>query len=67
MAGLGPLAPLRHVLALINDDDVPMGLFDVVAIFPVVLERVDGNNRFVVVVEWVLIDGYIGLYFANSV
>ena len=46
---------VSHVVGLVDDDDVPVGLLEVVAVFDVLLERVDGNDRSVEVVERVVV------------
>ena len=57
LALLGPLGPLRYVLALIDHDDVPIGVIQVVAVFAVVLQRVHRDDGLVVVVKRVLVGG----------
>ena len=47
-------APVRHVVRLVDDDDVPVGLLQVGAVLRVLLQRVDRDDRLVVVVERVV-------------
>jgi hypothetical protein len=44
-------------VALIDDDDVPPGVFQIIAVLEIVLERIDRDDRAVVVVERVVIAG----------
>jgi len=55
LAPLGATGPFGHALALIDHDDVPVGVVKIAAVLAVVLECVDRDDRFVVVVKWVLI------------
>jgi hypothetical protein len=50
-------APLGDVVGLVDDDDVPLGALDVRAELVVLLERVDRDDRLVVVVEGVVVGG----------
>ena len=45
----------RHVVAFVDDDDVPPGVFEVVAVLQIALERVDGDDAAVEVVERVVV------------
>ena len=47
--------PGGHVVALVDDDDVPPGVFEVVAVLQIALERVDGDDAAVEVVERVVV------------
>src|SRR5690606_40930343 len=46
---------LGDVMCLVDDDDVPVGPLQVAAVFIVLLEGVDGDDRLVVVVEGVVV------------
>ena len=59
LAALGPDAALGDVLALIDHDDVPVGVFQKGPVVPVVLERVDRDDRLVEVVKGVLAGGQL--------
>ena len=52
---LGAAAALGDVVGFVDDDDVPIGLFQIVAVFDVLLEGVDGNNGAVKMVERVMV------------
>lgn len=45
------------VVAFIYDDDIPLALLDVVPVPAIVFEGVDGHDDFVVVMEWVFVEG----------
>ena len=48
-------SPFGHVLTFIDHDDVPAGIIEINAILAVVLERIDGDDRLVEIVERVLV------------
>jgi len=50
-AGTHGVVSIRDVVALVDDDDVPGRVFEVVAVLQVALEGVHGDDRAVVVVE----------------
>ena len=45
------------VVAFIDNNDIPLALLDVVPVASIVFEGVDGHDDFVVVMEWVFIEG----------
>jgi hypothetical protein len=47
----------RHVVAFVDDDDVPPGVLEVVAVLEVALEGVNRDDASVEVVEWVVVRG----------
>ena len=51
----GSRPPVGHVVRLVDDDDVPLRLLQVGAVLRVLLERIDGDDRLVVVVEGVVV------------
>jgi hypothetical protein len=51
------VAARRDVVALIDDDDVPPGVFQIIPVLKIVLERIDRDDGAVVVVERVVIAG----------
>ena len=53
------VASRRHVVALINDDDVPPGVLEVIPVLKVVLEGIDRDDAAVEVVERVVIAGNV--------
>ena len=53
------VATRRHVVALINDDDVPPGVLQVIPVLKVVLEGIDRDDGAVVIVERVVIAGNV--------
>ena len=55
-------AGVGHVVALVDDDHVPVALFEVVTILGVVLQCVDGDDRAVVVGERILVGGDPGAH-----
>ena len=50
-------APVRHVVRFVDHDHVPVRLLQVGPVLGVLLERVDGDDRLVVVVERVVVGG----------
>ena len=52
---LGSGAPVRDVVRLVDDDDVPRRLFQVGAVLRVLLQCIDGDDRLVVVVERIVV------------
>ncbi|MOA35510.1 hypothetical protein D3C78_1569650 [compost metagenome] len=52
---LGTVALVGNVVSLVDDDQIPPGLFQVVAVFAVTLERIDRDDGAVVVVERVMV------------
>src|SRR6266702_2279517 len=47
------------VVRFVYDDDVPMGVFEVMAVFGVALQRVDGDEGLVVVVKGIVVCRYL--------
>ena len=47
--------PVGHVVRFIDHDDVPVSLLEIGAVLGVLLQRVDGDDRLVVVVERVVV------------
>jgi hypothetical protein len=41
----------RDVVTLIDDDDIPPGIVEVVTVFEIVLQGIDGDDAAVVVIE----------------
>ena len=56
----GAAAPLGNVMGFVDDNDVPVCVFEIGAIFGVLLEGIDGDDRPVVIVKRVLIGGDAG-------
>jgi len=52
---LGMLAAFGHVMCLVNDDDVPPGLFEIMPVFDVLLEGIDGDDRPIEVMKWIVV------------
>ena len=48
-------APIRDVVRLVDDDHVPVRLLQVGAVLRILLQRVDGDDRLVVVVERIVV------------
>lgn len=54
------MAPFGHVVGLVNDDDVPVGIFNVNVVFPVVFQGVYGDNGPVIIIKRIVVGGYAG-------
>ena len=52
---------IGHLVAFINDDNVPMGLFEPCTEAAIVLQRINRNYRLVVIVKWILVHGNLTL------
>ena len=52
-------AAVRHVVRLVDDDHVPIRILQVGAVFGVLLQGVDGDDGFVVVVERIVVAGNV--------
>ena len=48
-------AALGHVVRLVDHDHVPPGFFEMVPVFPVLLDGVDGDDRLVEIVERIVV------------
>ena len=59
---LGATPAFSHIMGFVDDDNVPVGLFQMPTVFVVLLESVDGNDRLVVIVERVLVAGNVVTY-----
>lgn len=56
---LGAIALVRDVVGLVDDDEIPPGAFQVVAVFAVALERIDRDDGAVVLAERVVVGRYL--------
>ena len=53
-------------MAFVNDDDVPLGLFDIMPELGVVLQRINGDDCLVVILKWILVGWYAALDAVNA-
>jgi hypothetical protein len=59
-------AALGDVVGFVDDDDVPPGVFEVGAVFAVLFQGVDGDDRLVEVVERVVVRGDVPAHFLEA-
>ena len=53
------VASLGHIMRLIDDNNIPAGILQMDTVFTVPLDRVDGNDGFVIVMERIMVAGQI--------
>ena len=58
-------ATRRDILRLVDDDDVPIRVLEMRAVGDVVLQRIDGDDRLVVIKEWVVVRRELGADLAD--
>lgn len=57
---------ITDCMAFVNDDDVPLGLFDIMPELGVVLQRINGDDGLVVILKWILVGWYAALDAVNA-
>lgn len=52
-----PSLPCGYVVGFVNDDDVPVRVFQIMPVLNILLECIDGNNRTVEMMKRIVIAG----------